>query len=66
MAETCAINFPTLVSYSLLIVIWGLSAAVSAVLMGEAWTCNKIANHGNELFWNFEVDFLESGITDFF
>jgi len=36
MAETCAINFPTLVSYSLLIVIGGLSAAVSAVLIGEA------------------------------
>ena len=37
MAEIYAINFPTLVSYSLLIVIGGLSAAVSAVLMGEAW-----------------------------
>jgi len=29
MAETCAINFPTLISYSTLIVIEGLSDTVS-------------------------------------
>jgi len=59
MAETCAINFPTLVSYSHLIVIWCLSAAVLAVLMGSDGTSLIFANDENEIFRKFELDLLE-------
>ena len=57
MAETCAINFTTLVSYSHLIVIWCLSAAVLAVLMGSDGTSLIFANDENEIFRKFELDF---------
>ena len=59
MPETCAINIPTLVSYSHLIVIWCLSAAVLAVLMGSDGTSLNFANDENEIFRKFELDLLE-------
>jgi len=58
MAETCAINFLTLVSYSTSIVTWGLRRLLLAVLL---WA--GAARNGVVQFWSFFPSLIAHGVS---